>query len=322
VPMYALDPHVRNPYVEQYSLSLQRQLPLRFVLETSYVGNAGRKLLATAEGNQAVCTASFVSTSGPCNLANRQARRLYDPAGLGAITQFRGLANSEYNALQVVARRRFAQNYLVNVTYTWSHAIDDLGPYQNPLNKIISRASSSIDRRNILAASWVWQIPWLSQSRFLLAKYALGGWELTGLIRLTSGSPFNVLVGVDNSLALVNNDHPNVVGDPFLPTDRPRSQLITQYFNKAAFQQNAQLTFGNAGNNILVGPGYADVDSGLMKNFALTERHKLQFRAEFFNLFNRPNFSNPVNTLTSPAVGQITSALDGRRIQLGLKYAF
>ena len=98
-------------------------------------------------------------------------------------------------------------------------------------------------------------------------------------------------------LSLVNNDRPNMIGDPFLSTSRPRSQLITKYFNPAAFQQNGQLTFGNAGRNILVGPGFADMDSGLMKNFSLTERHKLQFRAEFFNLFNRPNFANPVGTL-------------------------
>jgi hypothetical protein len=156
----------------------------------------------------------------------------------------------------------------------------------------------------------------------LLARYVLGGWELTGLVSLRSGSPFTISSGVDNSLSLVNSDRPNVIGNPYLPTDRPRSQLITKYFNPAAFQQNGQLTFGNAGRNTLVGPGFAGVDSGLMKNFSLTERHKLQFRAEFFNLFNRPNFSSPVATLNSAAVGQINSASNGRSIQLGLKYSF
>jgi hypothetical protein len=150
----------------------------------------------------------------------------------------------------------------------------------------------------------------------------LGGWELTGLLRLTSGSPFRVVSGVDNSLSLVNQDRPNVIGDPFLPTNRPRNQLIARYFNPAAFRQNAPLTFGDAGNNILVGPGFAGVDFGLIKNFSVTERHKLQFRTEFFNLFNRPNFGSPVNSLSSASVAQITSAADGRRIQLGLKYSF
>ena len=150
----------------------------------------------------------------------------------------------------------------------------------------------------------------------------LGGWETNGIVILESGPPFSVLSGRDNSQSGVNRDRADLVGEPTLDPGRARAALIAEYFNKAAFANNAVGTFGNSGRNILRGPGFASVDFGLLKNVALGGGHRVQFRTEVFNLFNRVNLGNPVNSVSAPNFAQIISAGSPRVIQLALKYAF
>jgi hypothetical protein len=132
----------------------------------------------------------------------------------------------------------------------------------------------------------------------------------------------NVTTGTDNSRTGVGADRPDVVGDWQLSGDRPKNEKLLQYFNVKAFTPNAIGTFGNLGRNALRGPGYANLDLGIFKAFAITETHSLQFRAEAFNALNRANFGNPVTRLASPSVGMIQSAGSARIVQLGLKYIF
>ncbi|MBI1874857.1 MAG: hypothetical protein HYZ58_14805 [Acidobacteria bacterium] len=113
-----------------------------------------------------------------------------------------------------------------------------------------------------------------------------------------------------------------MVGSPELDTGRPRGELVARYFNTEAFKVNAPGTFGQSGRNILRGSGFASVDFGLVKNVRLLRGHSLQFRTEFFNLFNRVNLGNPVNSVSAPNFGQIVSAGSPRVIQLALKYSF
>jgi hypothetical protein len=153
----------------------------------------------------------------------------------------------------------------------------------------------------------------------------LTGWQTLGIITLQSGRPFTValLSEIDNSgtgrslLGFGANDRPNVIGDPLAVTP-----TLERWFNTAAFGFPPPGTFGNAGRNILDGPGYQNFNASLMKNTKISERVSFQFRAEVFNLFNHPNFGLPDNFLGSPTFGRITSARDPRHIQFGAKLLF
>jgi len=112
------------------------------------------------------------------------------------------------------------------------------------------------------------------------------------------------------------------VGEWRLPAGRSRAERIARYFDTTAFRHNAPLTFGNAGRNIISGPGSFNLDASLMKSLRLTEAQRLQLRFDAFNLPNRPNFNNPNATLTSPAFGRITGAGSGRVLQVSAKYLF
>lgn len=128
--------------------------------------------------------------------------------------------------------------------------------------------------------------------------------------------------GVDNSRSAVNLDRADLVGNPFLDTSRPRGELIDRYFNTSAFTVNAVGTFGNSGRNIIRGPGDATVDAGVSKNFIIREGMRLQFRSEFFNLFNRVNLGNPNTNASAVQFGRITGAGSPRVIQFALKFMF
>jgi hypothetical protein len=153
----------------------------------------------------------------------------------------------------------------------------------------------------------------------------LGGWQSFGVLTFQTGQPFTVSLLSDNdnsntgfsNLGYGANNRPNVVGNPHIAN--PRAQ---EWFNPAAFAVAPYGTFGNAGRNILNGPGLATVNVSLVKNTRASERLNIQFRAEVFNLVNRTNFNLPDNFVGSPTFGQITSARDPRRVQLALKFLF
>jgi hypothetical protein len=127
---------------------------------------------------------------------------------------------------------------------------------------------------------------------------------------------------VDNNLDGSTSDRPNQIGNPLLPANRPRSQLVAMWFNPAAFASPPYPTDGTAGRDILNGPGYKDVDMAISRDFQIRERFNLQFRAEATNAFNLVNLNSPVSTLSSGNVGQITGAGSMRQGQLGLRLTF
>ncbi len=146
---------------------------------------------------------------------------------------------------------------------------------------------------------------------------------LNGITTFSSGEPFSVLSGVDSNLDGVQTDRPNVVGKYYLRGGRGRSAKIHEFFNTAAFAQvPADVPYGNASRNIMFGPGTVDTDFSAFKSFPVWNESALQFRAEFFNLFNNVNLSNPNGVMTSPLYGTISSSADARVIQFVLKYSF
>lgn len=317
---YSIDPNMRSAYVIQYSASIQQQLPNNVALELAYVGNVGRKFVMSSNLNQAVY--------GPgATVANTNQRREYSPGILGQSYRFDGKANSSYNSFQTSVNKRFSHGYLFTASYTYSKAIDYFsytaeGYFIMDSNNVqLERGLADFDRPHIFAGSVVWEVPYFQRSHWL-TRHILGGWQPSALWRLTSGAPFTVLTGRDNSLTGNNLDRPDVTGPVALFTGKKRSDLILKYFDTGAFAPNAAGKFGTAGRNILRGPGAASVDFGLLKNFRIIEGHRLQFRGEFFNLFNRVNLGNPNSTMTSASFGRILSAGDPRIVQFALKYMF
>jgi hypothetical protein len=224
-------------------------------------------------------------------------------------------------------------------SYTWSKSIDDASNFfssagdpnfpQNSNDAHAERGRSNFDVRHRLSVSYSYDLPFGKGSQYLndngWLSTILTGWQSFGIVTLQTGRPFTValLSEIDNSgtgrsiLGFGANDRPNVVGNPHLDNRTPE-----QWFNTAAFGFPPPGTFGNAGRNILDGPGFENVNASLVKNTALTESVSLQFRTEVFNLFNHPNLNLPDNFLGSPTFGRISSARDPRHIQFALKLLF
>jgi hypothetical protein len=166
--------------------------------------------------------------------------------------------------------------------------------------------------------SFLWDLPSPAHG---IARSVLGGWQTNGILSSQSGLPFSVVSGQDIALAGTGTQRPNLIGDPHLDTGRARSRLIQQYFNPAAFALPATGAYGNAGRNILTGPGSWNLDFGLFKRTRVTERAELQFRWELFNALNHANLLNPNNIITAPLPGVITSTTGPRIMQFALKLA-
>ncbi|MDX6611857.1 MAG: hypothetical protein QOD75_1043 [Blastocatellia bacterium] len=325
----AIQRDLRTAYMQHWNLNVERQLGRSSMFEIAYVGSKGTKLLTARDINQPQPSAlppglPFVPRPDP---------RFDD------IDLLESRANSNYHSLQARFQQRLYKGLSTLVSYAWAKSIDDASNFfssagdpnfpQNSNNVRGERGRSNFDVRHRLSASYSYDLPfgkgreWLADSGWI--STILTGWQSSGIVTLQSGRPFTValLSEIDNSgtgrsiLGFGANDRPNVVGNPTLSSRTPG-----QWFNQSAFSFPARGTFGNAGRNILDGPGYQNVNASLVKNTALGENINLQFRAEVFNLFNHPNFNLPDNFLGSPTFGQITSARDPRHLQFGLKLLF
>lgn len=325
----AIQRDLRTPYMQHWNLNVQRELGRNRVLEVGYVGSKGTKLLSARDLNQPQPSAlppglPFVPRPVP---------------QFDEINTIESRASSNYHSLQARLQQRLSAGLTLLTSYTWSKSIDDASNFfpsagdpnypQNSYDLRAERGRSNFDVAHRLSVSYVYDLPFGKGRAYLADNGAwskiLSGWQTSGIITLQSGRPFTValLRELDNSgtgisaLGFGANDRPNVIGDPTLGEQSPE-----RWFNTAAFTLPPPGTFGNAGRNILDGPGYQNVNASLIKNTALSESLNLQFRAEFFNLFNHPNFNLPDNFLGSPSFGQITSAREPRRIQFGVKLLF
>ncbi len=322
---FAFQRDLRTPYVQHWNASIQRQLGKSRMLELAYVGSKGTKLITARDINQPG------ASPAPVNL--RPVPQFSD------ITFEESSANSNYNSLQVRFEQRLDFGLSILSSYTLAKSIDNASSFfssagdpnfpQDSFNTRAERGRSNFDVRHRFSFSYGYDLPF-GKGRSMLADNGvlttlLTGWQTYGIVTLQSGRPFTValLSEIDNSntgrsnLGFGANDRPNVIGDPSLSHRTP-----DQWFNTAAFAFSPFGTFGNAGRNILDGPGFQNVNASLMKTTRLKEGLDLQFRAEAFNLFNHPNFDLPDNFLGSPTFGRILSAQSPRHIQFGLKLLF
>jgi hypothetical protein len=315
--------NIGTPYVQQYNLTIQQQLAAQWGLQVSYVGNASRKSYWQRDANAPVFVAGK-STAGNVN-----DRRPYLPGVFGEIAESGTGANSHYDSLQVSLTRRFSRGVTVTANYTYGRSIDTISDdQQNPTavsfsnsnNLNLDRGVSDFTTLHRFVVSYVWELPAVNRWG-LLGKEVLSGWQLNGITDLHTGNPLNIVSGIDSNLDAIATDRPDLIGDPRLDTGRDRGQLINRFFNPAAFQA-AVGQYGTAGRNILYGPGSINWDFSGFKYFRATERHRAEFRAEFFNGFNRVNLGAPNATFTSPSFGRILGAGSARVVQFALKYQF
>jgi Carboxypeptidase regulatory-like domain len=309
------DPNFRNAIIQQWNFTLQHQFFGSWIATAAYVGNKGNHLFLQQELNPAIFGAPGRTVD---------ARRTYAPT-FTSMTSYPSVGNSTYHALQLSVNKRLTRGLTVLANYTWSKMLDngsgDGDQPSNPLNFSNEKGPSNQDIPQRIVGSFIWQMPALAKSN-VLVRQALGGWELNGITVLQSQTPFSITAGKDNSGSAVNQDRADVVGDWHIPDDRSKNDIILRAFNPAAFAQNRAGTFGNAGRNILRGMFRENLDFGAIKNFAITERHKVQFRAEIFNILNHANLGNPNGNQSAVQFGRITGASAPRVIQLALKYIF
>jgi hypothetical protein len=316
--------NLHHTYMQQWDLSLQRQLGSDWLVSASYLGNKAVHLRASYEQNPAIYGPG--ATLGNTN-QRRLLYRLNPVAGAyySTITTMDDGVNSNYHALRLSVQHRFSHNFTLLSVYTWSHCLQTgegiadrltLGSntYQNPANRNADYGDCDADVRHNMVNSFVYQSPKLA-NRF--ANVLLSNWQLSFLISAHSGFPFNPLTGTDASLTGVGQDRPNVLGNPSATSANPLA-----WINPSAFVANAAGTYGNAGYNSLTGPGFFDIDTNLTRYFPIHENHRIQLRFEFFNTLNHTNFSAPVNSLKSSTFGIIQSSLDPRILQFAMKYTF
>ncbi len=310
---------MRNPYVQSWNLTMEREIGAGFIGRASYAASKGTRLVALREFNAAVY-APGVTT------ATTNARRPLAP-GLGNVTIIEPVSNSTYHALQLTAERRFAKGFSILANYQFAKSIDDASANKatgqgrtDPNNQAYDKALSEFDKRHVMNLSGLWDLPFNPKAR--LAHMVFGGWSLNSIVSLQSGFPFTVGSGIDNARTGTGGQRADIVGNPSLGDGRSQGERIDQYLNKSAFAPNALGTFGTLGRNTVRAPGFASVDFGLSKGFKLKERLTTTFRFEAFNAFNRTNLGAPNAAQNSLQFMRITSAGDPRILQLALRMTF
>jgi hypothetical protein len=294
------------PSLQKWSMDLQRQLPGDLVLQAGYVASKGSHVIRTIDQNQPRANVAIANGSVSPN-----ALRPY--LGFASITSYQTTANSVYHSLQASGVRRFGGGFSVQASYTWSKSIDDnASPFDIYSPYSMLRGLSSFDRRHMFVASYIWEIPF-GKKLTGWQKRVVAGWQISGISSFQTGNPFTVGISPDRAGTGGSGQRADVIG----PLSMPKQ--LTQWFSTATFAMPALGAFGNEGRNVIVGPGINDWDISFSKRTAITEKMSVQFRAEFFNLFNHPQWSGIGSTYGSATFGQITSARDPRIGQLGLR---
>jgi hypothetical protein len=306
---------LRTPNVQQWNAGVQRQLGKSRVLEIAYVGSKGTHLIDSRNINQPRPSIDQ-QNPGP------------NPY-FSEIDIIESQANSIYHSLQARLQQRLWRGLSMLASYTYAKSIDDASGFfnttgdpnfpQNSYDLSAERGRSDFDIRQRFTLSYAYDLPLFKGHRWS------GGWQSFGILTFQTGQPFTVALLPDNDnantgisqLGFGANDRPNVAGNPRLSSPTPQG-----WFDTAAFTIPPYGQFGNAGRNILDGPGLQTVNVSIIKNTALRERLNVQFRTEFFNALNRANFNLPDNFVGSPTFGRVVSAQDPRRVQFAIKLMF
>jgi hypothetical protein len=327
---YAVNPNLNTGTTDSFNLAVERQLSKTTALDVSYVGSVSHHLSykigdINADPNQ----------GGDAN-----AKKNYDvriTKDLGVIEYLTDSGMGNYNSLQVKLTRQQTRDLSFLLSYTYSHTLDN-GPApfdagnnndmpQDPYNLTAEYASADTDVRHNLVFSGSYNVPLGEGHRWggnwSTVNSILGGWKFSPIFMMRSGTPVNVILGEDPKSALAGI-RPNISGNPNLSRSK---RTYMQYFDTSVFSvpvvpQNANYAYGNAGRNLVTGPGYINIDASLSKEFSIENRGRLEVRAETFNGTNSIHYTNPDGSMQSGTFGQILSTYGQRRCQLAAKFTF
>jgi hypothetical protein len=308
------NPRSRVPYVQEWNVAIQRQLGRSTSVELAYVGNKGTKLETNIPFNRPL--------PGPGDV---DPRRPFPNLTEGF--EVADIANSIYHSLQIKLERQYSGGLSLIAAYTLAKSIDDSSSdfgsgYQDEYNLRLERAVSNFDYRQRLSVGYIYDLPFgtgkgLTPSNRVL-RYAVSGWEASGIVTLQSGAPFTISSGHDVANTGSGSQRPDRIA-----SGRLNNPTIDQWFDTSAFVLNAPYTFGNSGRNILYTDGLTVWDASLLRNFSIREGMRLQLRGEFFNALNHPDFGTPVRSLSSGNFGKVFGTRNDPRIgQVALKFIF
>ncbi|MBI1745561.1 MAG: TonB-dependent receptor [Acidobacteria bacterium] len=356
IGLTVMDPTFRTPYGNQFNLNLQYEFFKGYTIELGYVGTTGIKLLTRREINPATLTDQF----GPASTRNTEERRVinlthpqraqYSNQVFSGISNQETTANSNYHSLQMSVIKRFAKGFQFQGSYTYSHTIDDASGLRSNVrfnDKKADRGNSEQDIRQRFVVTYLYELPF-GKNLTGVGNKVLGGWQIGGITEFQSGAPFNITEPQDRSLTNAGSDRPDFIGGnvQFFNPRNTDSDLggPNRYFNgigggsptgapnpffrRVGSAENINAgagRFGNWGRNVFRGPGVNDWALNVIKRTKVTESQHVEFRAEFFNLFNHAQFANPSGSIGSPSFGRVTAvktARERRVVQFGLKYNF
>jgi hypothetical protein len=356
----------KTPTYYRYNLTLQHQLPGNLVARIGFVGStarhlARRQLLNTFPNPVVRADGSLYFGCGPAVTAAcpNPVPQVINP-NFGRIEWMSSDVNSNYSSLVTTLSKQFSQGISFQANYTWSKSVDDYSQSETNYggetganaqygpDRVLDRARSTFNVPHVFVFNTVYELPIGNGKRFLnsggVLAAALGGWQLGGILTLQQGLPFTVGSNISDAGFAFRANRPNVapgvdINEITSGTSAgcngvaPGTPLGTRdhYFDPCVFERPEAGTLGNASRNLLIGPDLRNVNFNVSKVFAITEGTRLQFRSEFFNLFNRVQLRNPASRVFTnragpvpTSAGQITESLDGsaRQIQLGLKLTF
>ncbi len=321
-----------TPYLLQYNLNVQREIAEGTVVSVGYVGSHGVHELTLQDQNPPIATVdsngvyhfSTVSSTGTI-VVNPRLNPNFGFLDMGVPG-----TTSRYNSLQVSLNRRLTRNVQAQVAYTWSRCVDDGGypigsligdsptTYENPyLRDPTDKGLCYFNVSQALRVNMLYTLPFHG-NRFV------EGWQLTGIFSASSGLPVTIETGYDRvGYSSTGTPRPNYVSGCQVAVGKQ-----SEWFNPACFSLQAPGTLGNIGRDTVIGPNNVDLDMALLKDTRISERYRVQFRGEVFNIFNHPNFGLPNDSVftasgPNPTAGQITTQVGtARQIQLGLKFIF
>jgi Carboxypeptidase regulatory-like domain len=292
------DPHIKNPYSEQYNFGVQQQLSPSLALRVDYVGSSSHRTNVGGQYNTAL-------TPGP---GDAQPRALY-PYSVPTFYD-RSVGTGNYNALQVQLDKRYTNGFTYQIAYTWSKSeTEDDGWFgvegtvvQDPYNPGASRGLAGTNIPQVFTANGLYELPIGKGKSFStgnrIGDYILGNWQINSIFTWRNGQDFTVIDGAD--IANIGNtgyERANQVGNPNLS-----NKTKAEWFNTAAWAIPAQYTYGNGGRNTLQYQRWINLDASVIRSFPIPiEQMHFEFRAEAFNLANHPIFGQPGNDLNSPS---------------------
>jgi Carboxypeptidase regulatory-like domain len=344
----AVEPNFRPPESYQWNLTISHQLFKDTVLEASYIGNHGLHIWRRNVNRNDIAP-NQVCRGAACDGSSRDARLQISRAslgvtssnvfsdlagqliadnrvrtGIGNITTDESNGNSSYHALQLWLNRRFTDRLAFQAAYTWGHAISDVAltsftnTTSDPFNFASDKGDADLDRRHTFVGNVVYALPRFSQWG-KAAEYILGDWQINAIASYFGATPIDITTGANTlGTASAVGQRPNYTGAPlYLNTSDS-----TQHLNPLAFARPAPGQLGTLGKGSVRGKAITNIDFSMAKNWRYKERYGFQFRAEFFNVFNHPNFVGFDTDIRNSTFGTLNSVNAPREIQLGIKFTF